>query len=161
MPVIQAHREPAPSPLAFRSPLQASPILQGLPDAALDALLGRGMILAAQQGDPILFENLRGGLGLYVLVSGLVEVYRSNEPLEPGPVEQRLNVLHPGDCLGEYSLLDGRPLSASARAVAPSQLFFLPSGLFLQAVEADPRIGSIIYRNIALYLVQRLRRRDD
>lgn len=153
-------RQPAPSPLAFRSQLQASPILQGLPDAALDALLGRGMMLAAQQGDPVLFENLRGGLGLYVLVSGLVEVYRTTDLLAAEPAEQRLNVLHPGDCLGEYSLLDGQPLSASVRAVAPSRLFFLPSGLFQKAVEDDPRIGSIIYRNLALYLVQRLRRRE-
>lgn len=128
--------------------------MQGLSDEAFADLARRGMPLELKQHDPLLFQDVRGGLGLFFVLSGSIAIRRRVD----GDVDgQQLAVLQPGDCVGEYSLLDGQPLSATARALEPSRLFFLPSGQFRALVEGDSRIGCVLYRNLARYLVRRLR----
>jgi CRP/FNR family transcriptional regulator, cyclic AMP receptor protein len=138
-----------------RAALQASPIVQDLSQAAFSDLCTRGMALELKSSDPLLFQDVRGGLGLFVILAGSIGVYRKDEAADAQ--EQQLAVLRPGDCLGEYSLLDGQSVSATARALEPARLFFLPSGQFRSVVERDPQAGCLLYRNLARYLVRRLR----
>jgi CRP-like cAMP-binding protein len=126
-----------------RAALQASPIVQDLSQAAFSDLCARGMALELKSGDPLLFQDVRGGLGLFVILAGSIGVYRKDQAADAQ--EQQLAVLRPGDCLGEYSLLDGQPVSATARAQ------------FRSVVERDPQAGRLLYRNLARYLVRRLR----
>lgn len=134
--------------------LRASPILQDLDESALAELTARGMTLKLEPHDPLLFQDVRGGLGLFILLSGSIAIRRRVD----GDVDgEQLAVLKAGDCVGEYSLLDGQPLSATARALEPTRLFFLPSGQFRALTEQDPRAGCLLYRNLARYLVRRLR----
>lgn len=139
----------APDPAA----LQVSPIVQDLPAAAVAELAERGMALALKGSDPLLFQDVRGGLGLFIVLTGSIGVYRRDD----SGAEQPLATLGPGDCLGEYSLLDGQPISATARALEDTRLFFLPSGQFRTVTERDPQLGCLLYRNLARYLVRRLR----
>ncbi|HEV2929143.1 MAG TPA: cyclic nucleotide-binding domain-containing protein, partial [Propionibacteriaceae bacterium] len=60
------------------------------------------------QGDP--------GNGLFVLASGLVKVVVTSEDGE----EMVLVTLGPGEALGELSIVDGGPRSASAEALEPT-----------------------------------------
>ncbi|MFC4252132.1 Crp/Fnr family transcriptional regulator [Sinimarinibacterium flocculans] len=133
--------------------LQVSPIVQDLPAAAVAELAERGMALALKSSDPLLFQDVRGGLGLFIVLTGSIGVYRRDD----SGAEQPLATLGPGDCLGEYSLLDGQPISATARALSDTRLFFLPSGQFRTVTERDPQLGCLLYRNLARYLVRRLR----
>ena len=133
--------------------LQVSPIVQDLPAAAVAELAERGMALALKDSDPLLFQDVRGGLGLFIVLTGSIGVYRRDD----SGAEQPLATLGPGDCLGEYSLLDGQPISATARALSDTRLFFLPSGQFRTVTERDPQLGCLLYRNLARYLVRRLR----
>lgn len=135
--------------------LSNSVAFRDLEPRALDHLVRIGLLLEAGSGDVVFFENMRSSPGLYVVVEGEVEVF-----LAQVAGDVRLNTLHPGDCFGEYSLIDGKETSASLRAVTPSRLFFLPRGLFLRMVENDLQAGNTIYRNLLLLLIERLRRKD-
>lgn len=134
--------------------LRASPILQDLADTTLATMIRGGKTLELKRADPLLVQDVRGGLGLFILLSGTMAIYRRVD--NDGDGEQ-LSVLHPGDCVGEYSLIDGQPLSATARALEDVRLFFLPSAHFRALVEQDPRAGCLLYRNLARHLVRRLR----
>ncbi len=136
-----------------RSELLQSPIFTGLSDEVLESLIVRGKTLALKDGDPVLFQDVRGGHGLFVLLSGAIGVYRKSA----GSATQKIGVLKPGDCLGEYSLLDNQPMSATAGAMEPTRLFFLPKTQFLAVIDRDPKAGCVLYRNLATYLVVRLR----
>lgn len=139
---------------AYWGDLNRSAIFRGLEPRALDLLVRTGLMLDAAAGAPVLYENERSSPGLYLLVEGEVEVFLAQDD---GDVH--LTRLVPGDCFGEYSLIDGKATSASLRALVPSRLFFLPSGLFRRMVESDLRSGNTIYRNLLVLLVGRLRER--
>ena len=139
---------------SLRSELRASALTQDLPDEAVDELAKRGMPLELKKDDPLLFQDVRGGLGLFIVLSGSIAIRKRVDGDIAG---RQLAVLHPGDCVGEYSLLDGQPLSATASAIEPSRLFFLPSGQFRALTEQNPHLGCQLYRNLARYLVRRLR----
>lgn len=61
----------------------------------------------------ILFHQGDDGGGLYLILSGQVRIYR----LGIGGAETTLDVLFPRAVLGEFSVLDGRPRSATAKAL--------------------------------------------
>lgn len=140
----------------FRGILEQSVVFKGLPAEVVEQVLRQGMILEAKTGDLVSFENMPGGIGLYVVLEGKVDVFRG----KPADGQLRLNTLHPGQCFGEYSLLDGQATSASAMTLESSRLFFLPRGVFLKLTDSNPEAGKIIYRNMLLFLIQRLREKD-
>lgn len=143
--------------------LSHAPVFRDLPRAALERIVRSGMWLDARLGEQVLFENMRGGMGLSVIVEGEVEVLRGNKQVGPDgePQSVRLNALGVGSCLGEYSLIDGQSTSASARALSDCRMFFLPRGMFLQIVDRDAEVGRTIYRNLLAYLIGRLRQSNE
>lgn len=140
-------------PPCQHSELQLSPLMKDVADDVLDELIAKGKVLELRPDDPLLFQDHRGGYGLFILLSGSMGVYRKSSEM----ATQRLAILEPGDCLGEYSLLDGKPMSASARALELSRLLLIPRALVLAVAERDPKSGCALYRNLAAYLVRRLR----
>lgn len=136
-----------------RSELQASPIMKDVADTVVDDLIARGKLLELKQGDPLLFQDVRGGHGLFFVLSGTMGVYRKTNDVDTLRIAQ----LGAGECLGEYSLLDGQPMSASARAMEATRLLFIPRAQFLALAEHEPKAGCQLYRNLAAYLVKRLR----
>lgn len=143
-------------PQRYRAVLAESSPFRGLEPRAMDRVIGAAMILEAPPGSQVLFEGQRSSPGFYVVLEGSVEVY---QPREGGDV--RLNLLGRGDCFGEYSLIDGKPASASLRAVAQAKLYFLPSGLFQKLVANDDHAAATIYRNLLVRLITRLREFND
>jgi CRP/FNR family cyclic AMP-dependent transcriptional regulator len=76
-------------------------------------------------------------VGLFVIVSGKVRVTRrqDNEP------EQELNTLGPGEVVGEMSLLDDLPRSATVTAVEPTHVLTLPVWDFRATLREHPDMG--------------------
>lgn len=146
----------------YKSALSQSAPFQGLAASILEGIMHKGLLLEAKAGDVVFYEQVRGGPGLYVVLSGEVEVFRSPvaKTRLSRPRRVHLNLLKSSDCFGEYSLLDGKESSASARAVVNSVLFFLPRGEFQRTIEQDAAVGRTIYRNLLLVLIQRLRQKD-
>ena len=109
----------------------------------------------------ILTEGLPSD-GLYIILEGQVEFFL---PEHAGgglrrPSRVRLNVLGPGRCFGEYGVIDDRPASASAQALAPARLCFLPKAEFRRIIAQDDRIGKVVIFNLLRFLVGRLRGKD-
>ena len=77
------------------------------------------------QGDP--------GTGLFVLVSGLVKVVVTSEDGE----EMVLVTLGPGEALGELSIVDGGPRSASAEAMEPTAALVITRPVLLDLATRD------------------------
>lgn len=147
---------------AFRRVLESSVVFKGLDPSVVSLFLEKGMILEAKKGDLVAFEEMPGGIGLYIVLEGKVDVFRAIDPatFTTTNTQIHLNTLLPGQCFGEYSLLDGHATSASAMALASTRLFFLPRGTFLKLSDSNHEVGKLIYRNLLLILIERLRQKD-
>lgn len=147
----------------FRGILEASVVFKGMESTVVETFLHKGMILEAKKGDIVAYEKMPGGIGLYVVLEGKVDVFRAVDldKITATPNQVHLNTLLPGQCFGEYSLLDGQATSASAMTLTSSRLFFLPRSVFLKLVESNHEAGKIIYRNLLLFLILRLRQKDE
>jgi CRP-like cAMP-binding protein len=85
--------------------------------------------LIVKQGDT--------GLGLYVIVSGRVDVQQERAGAEPIV----LNQLGSGEFFGEMSLLDDYPRSASVIAREPTECLTLSKWHFLAELESHPEMA--------------------
>ena len=63
----------------------------------------------------------------------------------------------PGTMLGEMAMLDGQRRSAAAYADCQSELSLLSKVEFEALAQADPVLCTLLYRNIAVHLSERLR----
>jgi len=101
----------------------------------------------------VILEEGEPGHHLVILVSGLVEV--SKKDREGG--SRGIGVVGPGHTLGEMSMLDGKPRSATCIAVDDTVFAVLDRAAFSQLVEDDPRLANRILLDISLLLIRRLR----
>jgi CRP-like cAMP-binding protein len=151
-----------PSLAPYRGVLAASVVFEGLPEEDLDAVLARCRLLDVRAGEIVLDEG-QPVSGLYVILEGRVEFFLP----EHGPsgrrraTRVRLNVLGPGRCFGEYSLVDEKPSSASAQAQMAGRLCLLAGPDFHRLTEQHDRLGKLVYRNLLRFLVSRLRSKDQ
>jgi CRP-like cAMP-binding protein len=65
-----------------------------------------------------------------------------------------LNIMGPGELIGEVPLLDGGPRSATVQALEPCELLVIRREPFLRLIESSPKIAIELLRVLA----QRLRR---
>lgn len=84
----------------------------------------------------VLFTQDDPGDSLVVLRRGAVAVYRTS----PANERALLTVVRPPDVLGEVSLLDGSPRSASAEAIEDCTALALSRAAFLDLVHSHPVI---------------------
>jgi len=87
--------------------------------------------------------------GCYHVVEGLLKVI----VILPSMRERILAILGPGGFIGELSMMDGAPRSASVMALRPSKLQFISQVAFDDFAKSHPEI----YRYIADLLARRLR----
>ena len=88
------------------------------------------------RGDP--------GDSLCGVVSGRVRISASRA----GGREVFLNIMGPGDAFGEVGLMDGKPGTASATALAPTELIIIRRERFLELLRGEP--------TLAMHLIQLL-----
>ena len=84
----------------------------------------------------------------FVIVSGTVRIEREG---------QTLNSLRDGDFLGEISLLDGGPRTATAIAESPCQLLVMTYPRFQQLLETTPEVRTAVLEEVG----RRLRALDE
>jgi CRP-like cAMP-binding protein len=84
------------------------------------------------------------GLGLFVIVSGTVEISKRS-----GDEVLRLAVMHRGDLLGEMALIDDQPRSASAVALEPTRCLLLTRNSFQTLTRKDPEIAWCLLPTLA------------
>ena len=62
-----------------------------------------------------------------------------------------------GEIVGEMSFVDGRPPSATVRAVERTIALRVPRPALLRKIEADPAFAARFYRALAMFISHRLR----
>ncbi|HXL67309.1 MAG TPA: Crp/Fnr family transcriptional regulator [Xanthobacteraceae bacterium] len=99
--------------------------------------------------DQVLFLAGDPGDGCYRVEQGLLKV----SMISPSGGERILAILGPGAVVGEFSVIDGKPRSASVTAVRDSALSFISQAAFNAFAAAHPEV----YRHFVTLLTSRLR----
>ena len=102
---------------------------------------------ARAAGDHVILEG-RNGDFMFLVVDGLLELTASG---------QLLDIVRAGDVIGEMSLIDGEPRSASAVVVEDAVLIAIDRPNFLRLVSAHPDFALYVMRSLA----NRIRRMND
>ena len=111
-------------------------LFTGLDDSQLDALSAFTFNKSFKPGELVVEEGHTGN-GLYVVVSGNVEVIKGLESDRP----QVLNNLGAGDVFGEMALLGEWPRTATVRAVDDVECLGIDRWVFLAQLERQPQVG--------------------
>lgn len=135
--------EPAPSTSGVSQLLRGLPFFAELPDDDLERLcrLARRVRFAA--GDTVMEEGTPGD-GLYVIVTGELEVSTVQ-----GGGELVLARRGPGEMLGEMSLLEQTPRSATVRATMESEVIVVEPAAFQRLLADSPEAASRVLRTMA------------
>ena len=126
-------------------------LFSGMDSEHLEKLATFAFTKSFQTGETIL-EKGRSGNGLYVIVSGQVEVVETTQ--DEG--ERRLATLGPREFFGEMALLDDQPRSATVKALEDTTCVGIDRWLFLSQLQRDPEISISMLRTMA----QRIRQAD-
>ncbi len=120
------------------------PIFADLDEVSASALLSRGTIQHYHKGQP-LFDEGDACRGLFLIQSGAVKIYKLSESGR----EQILAILRAGDSVAELPLFDRAPYPASAAALEPNTILFIPLHRFDAEMERNPRLALAIIRTLA------------
>jgi CRP-like cAMP-binding protein len=115
-------------------------LFDGLARTSLRPLAEAGSEAEFGDGDALVIQG-QVGTGLFIVVSGAVRISQGGADLTQ---------LGPGDYLGELSVIDREPRSASAFAVGPTTCLALASWDLFRRVDADRDLSHALLRGLAL-----------
>lgn len=118
----------------------------------IEALAGYVQIYRAPPG-AILFREGDKGDFMCIVLEGKLEVRKEDNR----HIDKTVTAILPGRSLGEMTIVDGEPRSATAVVVAPSLLAVLTRGNFLQIMRDKPALSAKLLLKIAQLISQRLR----
>lgn len=118
--------------------LQRVPLFAGLEPKALEAIGAIAEEREVAAGTALTHEGRHEGY-FFVIVSGTVRIERGG---------QIINTLRDGDFLGEISLLDGGPRTASAVAESPCQLLVMTYARFNQLLDTAPEVRNAVLEEV-------------
>ncbi|MFN4141259.1 Crp/Fnr family transcriptional regulator [Aestuariivirga sp.] len=117
----------------------------------------RSLLTAARPLDlkvrEVLFHAGDAGEGCYYLREGVVKA----AVVAKDGQERLLAVLGPGSLIGELSLIDDAPRSATISALKPCRLLHLSKSSFFRLADANPQV----YREALKILARRLRETNE
>jgi CRP/FNR family transcriptional regulator, cyclic AMP receptor protein len=131
---------------------QPESLLAALPAELSESLFAKARPLSLK-ADQTLFVAGDEGDGCYRVEEGLLKASIA----APSGGERILAILGPGSVVGELSMIDGGPRSASVTALRESKLSFVGRTAF----EAFGQVRPDLYRHLATLLAQRLRDTDE
>lgn len=123
-------------------------LFRGADQAAVREAIGEAEVLALQVGD-ILLTPGEANDTIYLILAGQLGACLGN-PAAPETVIP----LGPGECLGELSAIDGKPVSALVKALTDARVLRLSQDVFWNRLMAVPGVA----RNLMAVLAERMRR---
>ncbi len=103
-----------------------------------------------------IFQEGDSGHDMFVVLDGEVEVVKKSRRGRP----QRVAILGPSDSLGEMTIIDVQPRSATVRSLGPTLLLRIASEDLDALYRHDVKSYAIVILNIARDLSRRLRVTD-
>ena len=129
---------------ATRTPIELRPsFLAGLGEASREGLLSQGR-RRRYPTRSILFFEADDPSSVFAICSGLVKL-----TINVDGHEVVLDVLGPGDLLGELSAIEGVTRSATAVAIKPVEAIAIPRAAFMSTVAADAEISGALLQMVA------------
>lgn len=122
-------------------------LFEGVSKKGLRQIAGMAKVMTFDVGDEVTIEATRGGR-FHLILEGTASVSSGRRVLAH---------VGPGDTIGEMSLLDGQPRTATVRADEPMRTLSLTSWNFRTLLRQEPTI----MEKVMLQLVQRLRQADQ
>jgi CRP-like cAMP-binding protein len=113
--------------------LKRNPLLSGLEPADFDRLLAAATPFVHQTRSRLCNEGDPGG-SLFMILSGRVKVSK----VAPNGKDSILAFMGPGDVLGEMTLIDGSPRTASVEALETTRVLEVQRRDFLPLLERNP-----------------------
>jgi signal transduction histidine kinase len=126
--------------------VQHVPLFAGLTPEETAALVASADRLSVKAGTLIIEEGTPGEC-LYVILSGELEVSKRDNDRQIVLATRK-----PGEFLGEMSLLENAPRTASVRAVRDSELLAIGPAAFRQLLEGRPSTATTVLRTVAARL---------
>lgn len=124
------------------------PSFSGLPENQLKAIKDIAVDRRFNKGK-IIFSDGDEGRGFYVVVEGLVKIFK----ISAEGKEQILHIYGPGEPFGQVAVYAGRSYPASAQAIAKSHVLFFPRKAFVDIITGIPSLAM----NMLAVLSMRLR----
>jgi len=134
--------------------LQSLPPFGGLSEYALEVLVGKAPELSFEASDTLIREGGTAGT-VFILMEGRARVEKRYRG-QPFP----LCWVTSGDCIGEVSLLDPGPRSASVIAETRVRAMCLGTSDFYRLRQVDLAQFTLLQLNIAREVCRRLRRME-
>ncbi|MDR3711035.1 MAG: Crp/Fnr family transcriptional regulator [Capsulimonadaceae bacterium] len=127
--------------------LKAVSIFSGLDGDDLALLASHARTEAFEAGSPLIHQGDREA-PLFAITAGRVKVFRTSA----SGLEVIIAVRGVGECLGELSVLDGAPRSASVAAVTDVEAIQIDRLAMRQAVSASPKLAWALLTALSLRL---------
>ncbi|MDC9823455.1 cyclic nucleotide-binding domain-containing protein [Devosia sp. ZB163] len=122
------------------------PIFAELSDAECDDLWAAGQVVSVPAGEFIIREGDPGD-SLYIILEGALEVTKRD-----GANEITLATRGPREVLGEMSLIEQAPRTASVRATVPSKLLAIGPEAFRQLLAGHSEAAATLLRTVTARL---------
>jgi CRP/FNR family cyclic AMP-dependent transcriptional regulator len=106
-------------------------LFAGVDDGALDELAGHARRLSLAPGQTLLREGEEGD-DVLLVTEGQASVSVAG---------MLIGTIGPGDCVGEMSLLDNAPRSATVMSVAPLRALVIPADHFRSLLRTEPAVN--------------------
>jgi CRP-like cAMP-binding protein len=148
-------RRPEPasmSPTPFTHALADSYLCRYLGGEEVERLEQAGTIREVSRGERLFAEGDQGGC-LFVILNGQVKITKRGKDARERP----LAALQPGEMIGEMSVIDTEPRSATATTLTPTVVFELSRRQMMDFVKAQPDLASKILWAILETVSLRLR----
>lgn len=116
--------------------LKQVPIFSDLDEGALRLVSSKSRILKFRK-NTILMNEGETGESLYLISSGKVKIFISDENGD----EMTLFIEGPGSYIGEISLLDHAPRTASAMTLEPTEVILISKQAFFELISEKPEIA--------------------
>ena len=132
--------------------VRRAPLFAGLDEEAAESLIKQMSAKHMERGDVLVHEGDQGDR-LYVIGEGKVKLGRSSVDGR----ENLLAILGPGEMFGELSLFDPGPRTATATAVAETQVLALSTEQLREYLQGRPQVALTLLAALA----RRLRRTNE
>ena len=127
--------------------LQHVPLLRDLNETDLARLIGDFHLKSYGKGETI-FRQGDTSLELYIVLEGKVRVFK----LSPSGDETSIVILSNHEILGEFAVIDGRPRSATAKAIVPTDLLAMTQDRFVAHMRTIPELAMGLARVLSIKL---------
>lgn len=132
--------------------LESAQMFNDFTRAEIQQLAGYARAYAVEKGATIFKEGQKGSF-MCIVIDGRVDIFKQSDTRE----NKRITTVRPGKSMGEMSVLDDLPHSATTIATEFTKLILITKNNFDMMTEKHPDLGLKVLRKIAKLLSLRLR----